>query len=184
MSDNLQGVHVVREDGVAGQVSSVITSDAGPAMVVVRFEDGAELAVSPQMLASQADGSYRLLLAGSQLTIEDDVVIPVVVEEVTVGAKQITRGVVRVHKRVATQEQVVDAPISSEEVVVEHLPINALVQGEPPQIREEDGAIIIPVMLREEVRLTKRVTISSVPQTVVLRQEIVDIERIEGNGRD
>lgn len=195
MPDNLQGVPVVREDGVTGQVTRVITNGDRPAMVVVRFEDGAELAVAPEMLAADADGSYRLLLAGSQLAIEDDVVIPVVVEEAVVGAKQITRGVVRVHKRVATQEQVIDAALSAEEVVVERLPINALVEGEPPKFREENGTIIIPVLeevlvvetrllLREEVRLTKRMTTSNVPQTVVLRQEVVEIERIEGDGRD
>jgi uncharacterized protein (TIGR02271 family) len=125
---------------------------------------------------------------------EMDIVMPVVAEEVTVGTEQITRGVVRVHKRVETQEQIVDAPISSEEVIVERLRINIEVQGEIPQIREENGVVIIPVleevivvekrlMLREEVRMTKRVNASSVPQTVALRREVVDIERIDGDER-
>ena len=164
-------------------------------MVVIRFDDGAQVAVSPQMLTPGEDGNYRLLLTGSRLEPEDDVVIPVVAEEIRVGKRQVTRGAVRVHKHVTTQEKTVDATVSAEEVIVERLPINALVEGEAPQLREEDGVVIIPVLeevlvvekrllLREEVRLTKRLTQSSTPQTVLLRQEVVDIERADADGFD
>jgi len=195
MQENLQGAPVLREDGVTGKVTAVTTTNGGSTIVVIRFDDGAQVAVSLQMLAPGEDGIYRLVLAGSRLEPEDEVVIPVVAEEITVGKQQVTRGVVRVHKRVTTQEKTVDATVSAEEVLVERLPINALVEGEAPQIREEDGVVIIPVLeevlvvekrllLREEVRLTKRLTKSSAPQTVLLRQEVVDIERTEADGLD
>ena len=90
-----------------------------------------------------------------------------VAEEILIGTEQVTRGVVRVHKHVVTEEKTVDAAVSAEEVVVERLPINQLVEGDAPQVREEDGIVIIPVLeevlvvekrllLREEVRLSKR----------------------------
>jgi uncharacterized protein (TIGR02271 family) len=193
MQDNLQGVPVEREDGVAGKVTNVTTNDDGSTMIVIQFDDGADVAVSPQMLSRQDNGFYRLLRVASRGALENDLVIPVVAEEAVVGTQQVTRGIVRVHKRVETHEQIVDVPISSEEIIVERVPINTFVEGEAPRMREEDGVVIIPVleevlvvekrvMLREEVRLITRVTSSSVPQTVRLRREVVDVERVESSG--
>jgi uncharacterized protein (TIGR02271 family) len=195
MQENLQGAPVIREDGVAGKVKAVTTNGDGSTLLIILFEDGAQVAVAPQMLSPNENGIYRLLLAGSRLEPEGDLIIPVVAEEIMVGTQQVTRGVVRVHKHVTTQEKTIDAAVNAEEVIVERLPINALVEGEAPQVREEDGVVIIPVfeevlviekrlILREEVRLSKRVTSSNVPQTVVLRQETVEIERTGPDGPD
>jgi stress response protein YsnF len=38
------------------------------------------------------------------------------------------------------------------------------------------------LLLREEVRLSKRLTTTSVPQKVTLRREVVDIERVDSSG--
>jgi uncharacterized protein (TIGR02271 family) len=194
MQEKLLGASVMREDGIEGKITNV-TTNGGTAVVIIRFADGAEVAVAPEMLSPRQAGAYQLALSTPRLTptseAEGEIVIPVLAEEVMVGKQQVTRGGVRVHKRVATREEVVDAPISAEEVLVERLPINAFVSGDPPQVREEDGVVIIPVLeevlvvekrlfLREEVRLTTRITQSSVPQTVLLRHEVVDIERFEG----
>ena len=115
-----------------------------------------------------------------------------VAEEILIGTEQVTRGVVRVHKHVVTEEKTVDAAVSAEEVVVERLPVNQLVEGAAPQVREENGTVIIPVLeevlvvekrllLREEVHLSKRTTRSRAPQTVTLRREVVDIERSDAD---
>lgn len=126
-------------------------------------------------------------------SVEKQLVIPVVAEELQVSTEEVTRGVVRVRTHVETTEEVVDAPITAEEVQIERVPVHALVEGDPPQVREEDGIVIFPVleevlvvekrlMLREEIRLSKRVTQSSAPQTVLLRREVVDIERLPAEG--
>lgn len=192
MQEDLQGAPVIREDGVKGEVVAAATSATGAAVVVIEFADGARVAVSPQMLQAQADGAYRFLsatqLATDRITAEDDVVIPVIVEEIAMSRQQAARGVVRVHKRVETHTAAVDAPLTTEEVTVERVPVNVLIEGAPPQMREEDGVTIIPVLeevlviekrlfLREEVRLRKRVTTANAPQTVTLRRETVEIER-------
>jgi uncharacterized protein (TIGR02271 family) len=192
MEESLLGVQVVRDDGVGGKVTAVTANGDGSPIAVVRFDDGAQVAVSPQLINPDQNGIYRLELAASRLAPADDLVIPVVAEEILIGTEQVTRGVVRVHKHVVTEEKTVDAPVTGEEVVVERLPINRLVEGDAPQVREENGTVIIPVLeevlvvekrllLREEVHLSKRTTRSSVPQTVVLRHEVVDVERTEAD---
>ena len=209
MQENLQGAPVIREDGVMGEVVAAATTATGAEVAVIAFADGARVAVSPQMLEAQADGVYRLLLAAAQLapngataeritaeriTAEDEVVIPVIAEEIAVSRQQVARGVVRVHKRTETHTATVDAPLTSEEVTVERVPVNALIEGAAPQMREEDGVTIIPVLeevlviekrllLREEVHLRKRATTANAPQTVTLRRETVEIERSAGDGQ-
>ncbi len=192
MEESLQGVQVVRDDGVGGKVTAVTANGDGSPIAVVRFDDGAQVAVPPQMINPDQNGIYRLELAASRLAPADDLVIPVVAEEILIGTEQVTRGVVRVHKHVVTEEKTIDAAVSAEEIVVERLPVNQFVEGDAPQVREENGTVIIPVLeevlvvekrllLREEVHLSKRMTRSSVPQTVVLRHEVVDIERSEAD---
>lgn len=192
MEESLQGVAVVRDDGVEGKVTAVTINGNGSPIAVVRFDDGAQVAVSPQIINPDQNGIYRLELAASRLAPGDDLVIPVVAEEISIGTEQVTRGVVRVHKHVVTEEKCVDADISAEEVVVERLPFNQLVEGDAPEVREENGIVIIPVLeevlvvekrllLREEVHLSKRMIRSNVPQTVTLRREVVDIERSEAD---
>jgi uncharacterized protein (TIGR02271 family) len=187
MQEPTQGTPVIREDGMAGKVVTM-TAAAGATMLVIQFDDGSRVAVAPDMLAAQADGVYRLLLAASRLALDDEVVIPVIEEEIVVSKQQVERGVVRVHKRVETREETVDTSLLNEEVHVEHVPINTLVEGAVPQIREEGGVIIIPLLeevlvvekrllLREEVRLAKRATTYSAPQTVTVHREIAEIER-------
>jgi uncharacterized protein (TIGR02271 family) len=99
----------------------------------------------------------------------------------------VARGKVRVHKRVETREETVDAGVIREEVVVEHVPVNTFVDV-APEVREQDGVLIIPLTeevlvvekrlrLREEVRVSRRRTTTSTPQTVALRREVVEIER-------
>lgn len=189
MQDHWQDAPVVREDGVSGKIVTATSSAGGSTLLVIQFDDGSRLAIAPSMLAAQPNGGYRLLLAASRLNLEDELVIPVVAEELAVSRRQVAQGVVRIHKRVETHEATLDAATASEEVAVERVPINTLVEGPSPQIREEDGVLIVPVleevlvvekrlMLREEVRVTKHKTTSNTPQTVTLRRETVEIERL------
>ena len=86
---------------------------------LVKFDDGTSLPVAPDALVHQADGSYRLTKSAGSIGAVDQsnaVVIPVVAEELTVEKEQIVRGKVRMHKRVATREEVVNTPIVREEV--------------------------------------------------------------------
>lgn len=118
-------------------------------------------------------------------------VIPVVAEELDIEIHRVVRGTVHVNKRVETHEEVVHIPAVTEEVVVERLPVNTVVEGDPPRIHEEGDVLVIPVleevvvlekrlMLREVVRVTRRKVATSTSETVALRREVVDVERVEG----
>jgi uncharacterized protein (TIGR02271 family) len=160
----------------------VVASEPG-GRVVVEFADGSRVAVARSTLTPQQDGTYRL----ARDVEGEEVFIPVVAEELKVETDLIARRKVHVRKRVESREELVDAPVVREEVVVERTPVNRFVEGDAPAIREEDGVTIIPVIeevlvidkrlvLREEVRVSKRRTTTSTTQKVLLRREVVDID--------
>jgi uncharacterized protein (TIGR02271 family) len=120
----------------------------------------------------------------------DTAVIPVVAEELQVGRRAIETGRVRVRKLVREEQEVVDQPTLREEVTVERVPINQFVEHAPAP-RQEGDTVVFPVLeevlvvqrrlrLKEEIRVTKRVTETHEPQTVTLRSEEVKIERVPG----
>jgi uncharacterized protein (TIGR02271 family) len=180
----MQGVSVVRDDGSRG---TVIAGER-PGTVVVQFDDGSRLHVPSETLVAQQDGTYFLARSGAE-----EMVIPIVEEELTVETYRLARGKVRVNKRIETREEVVDTPVVHEEVVVEHVPVNKFVDDAAPEVRNENGVLIIPLIeeilvvekrlfVREEVRVSTRRTTTNTPQTVVLRREVVDIEREDSTG--
>ncbi|MCS6881061.1 MAG: YsnF/AvaK domain-containing protein [Oscillochloridaceae bacterium] len=188
---------VIHPDGQVGTITGQITSPEGASQVTITFADGARLVAPLQELIRQDDETYLLPTelaravdtAASQTELTEEIVIPVVAEELTIKRQRVQRGAVRVHKRVATREEVVDEPTIREEIHVEHVPVNALVEGEPPQPRTEGDVFIIPIieevlvverrlLLREEVHISRRRTTISNPQRVTLRREYVEVERI------
>lgn len=185
----MQGASVIRDDGTRGKV---VPGDQ-PGELAVEFTDGSRLTLIQDRLTPLADGTYRLSpeLSGRE---HEELVIPVVAEELTVDTVKVARSRVRVNKRVETREEVVDRPVVHEEVFVEHVPVNRIVD-EPPGTREEDGVLIIPLieeilviekrlLVREEIRVSRRRTTTSTKQTITLRREVADIEREELNDVD
>jgi len=121
---------------------------------------------------------------------EDEVVIPVIAEDVSVEKTRVARGAVRVRTHVETNQQTVATPLIHEEVVVERVPIDRPVEGAPPEPRDENGTLVIPVLeevavvekrlvLREEVRVTCRRTTTTESRVVTLRREVADVERVD-----
>ena len=123
---------------------------------------------------------------------EDELVIPVVAEEVAVETIRVPRGTVRVNTRIETRDETVEIPLEHEEVIVERVPIDRLVDGAVPAPRQENDVLIIPVteeiavvekrlMLREEVRISRRRTATTSRETVTLRREVADVERVDSD---
>jgi len=184
----MRGVSVVREDGMRGTV----VTDLEAGRLVVEFADGSRLRVLANALIPQPDGSYRVSTS-DPATGPDQIVIPVLAEELTVATQRVARAKVRVHKRIETREEFVDAPAVSEQVVVERVTVNKLVDNIPPEPRTEDGVLIIPLIeeilvvekrlvVREEIRISRRRATTSSPKKVVLRREVIDVEREEVDG--
>ena len=117
---------------------------------------------------------------------EQQYVIPVVAEVLTVGKEAIVTGGVRVSTQVTERTETVDLLLRREEVQVERVPINQPVD-EAPQPRQEGDFWIIPILeevvvvekklfLKEEVRIRRTSHEVHSPQAVTLRSEEVVIE--------
>jgi uncharacterized protein (TIGR02271 family) len=123
----------------------------------------------------------------------EDAVIPVLAEELAVGKRRVeTEAGVRVSKTVETREQVVDVPLVKEDVDVQRVAINAPIDA-PPAVRYEGDVMVIPIieevvvvekrlMLKEEIRITRRQSELREPQRVTLRREHAEVGRIENPG--
>jgi uncharacterized protein (TIGR02271 family) len=98
----------------------------------------------------------------------------------------VDRGVIRVQRRVETVPSEVIADVGHDEVTVERIEI-----GEPvetaPEPRQEGDTWIIPVIeeqlvlqkrliVKEEIRLTRRRVTEPVPVSDTIRRHVVDIE--------
>jgi uncharacterized protein (TIGR02271 family) len=164
--------------------------------VVLRIENGPELTVSSDLLASRGEGAYRLPFTFESVMnsagAREKIVIPVVQEELRVGTRTVETGTgVRVHKTVTEREQIVDQPLLKEELVVEHIPVGTMVDpGRQPAIRYEGDTLVVPVLeevlvvekqlrLKEEVHITRRQREVRAPQKVSLKAEQVSVEHFD-----
>ncbi len=162
--------------------------------VGVRLSDGRRVVVPAALLKAQPDGSYYLPLGPADLaatTPGDAAVIPLVAEQVDVHKRRVETGKVRITKSVRTHEEQVDVPVMREEVVVERVPVERFV-AEPPPVRQEGDVTIVSIleevlvvekrlMVREELRLTKRQVLTHDLHTVTLRTEVANVERISAD---
>jgi stress response protein YsnF len=123
----------------------------------------------------------------------DREVIPVVEEQAVVLKRKKLTGGLRVRTVVHEDEEVINKPLTTEEVEVERVPLDRWVKA-PIPVRQEGETTIITLLeevavvekrLRatEEVRITKRRTTRQTSQHVTLRREEAVVERLEVAGR-
>jgi uncharacterized protein (TIGR02271 family) len=114
-------------------------------------------------------------------------VVPVVHEEISVTTRSRPTERVRVHKRVVETEVPVELVAGREEVDIERRAIDQIVTA-IPEIRVEGDTTIVPVVeetvvvekhlvLREEIRITKRRTEQRRHVDVPVKREQVSVER-------
>jgi uncharacterized protein (TIGR02271 family) len=169
-------------------------SGAGAATALVRLDDGTTLAVPAERLERRQDGVYYLsgsfadFPPGPASAAPDTVVLPVVEERLHARSRRLRKGGVRVSKHVHSRVQTVDEPGFREDVDVTRVPINRVLDA-PVAIRQEGDTLVVPVMeevvvverrlvLKEELRITKRRQTVHNPQRVPLRSEDVTVERL------
>jgi len=118
-------------------------------------------------------------------------VIPIIEEELDVRKRKVETGKVRITKIVREREELVDEPLLKEDVEVERVAINRMVDA-PVPVRYEGDTMIVPVLeemlvvekrlvLKEELRITKRQSEFHLPQQVTLRSEEITVERADGH---
>jgi uncharacterized protein (TIGR02271 family) len=120
--------------------------------------------------------------------LTEETIIPVVREELDVGTRRVeTDAGVRVRKTVEEKVQLIDEPLHKDELAVERVAVGCYV-AEPVAIRYEGETMVVPVLeevlvvekrllLKEEVRITRRRSEHRNPQRVTLREEHAEVER-------
>jgi uncharacterized protein (TIGR02271 family) len=168
--------------------------DPSAPWTLVELDDEVRLLVRTQRMIPRAEGGFRLEGRFSEYrtnaAVEADarLVIPVVEERVRVETRRVETGRVRITKRVRRRTEVVDVPLTHEDVVVERVPINRFVEQAAPA-RVEGDTTVLPLyeevvvsekrlLLREEVRVTKRTTKRREVQRVIARREEATVERL------
>ena len=120
---------------------------------------------------------------------EQDLHLPILKEELEIQKQKKITGVVRLEKTVRTTESVVEEDLIKESILVEHVPVNRRID-QAVMTRQEGDTTIIPIMeeimivtkqlvLKEEIRITRRREQSHYQETVPLRAEEVEIKRLE-----
>jgi uncharacterized protein (TIGR02271 family) len=123
---------------------------------------------------------------------EREETIPLAEERIEVGKREVERGRVVVRTHVEEREELAEVALRQEDVTVERVPVGRPVEA-APQMREEDGVLIVPVLeerlvvtteliLKEEIRITKKDRTEVVREPVRLRSERAEVERLEGRG--
>jgi len=120
-------------------------------------------------------------------------VLSVVEEQMRVEKRTVEGEGVRV--RVVTDEEQTPASVMlrHERIEVERVPIGRVVECAPP-VREENGVTIIPIMeevvvietrlvLKEELHVRRVVETREHQQTVLLRRQRAEVERLPATGR-
>src|SRR5215217_4037272 len=121
-----------------------------------------------------------------------DQTIELAEEELRVAKREVERGRVVVRTRVEERDEIAEAALRHEDMTVERIPVGRPVEV-APQMREEDGVLIVPVLeerlvvtteliLKEEIRITKKDRTEVVREPVRLRSERAEVERLEGRG--
>ena len=126
----------------------------------------------------------------------DREVIPVVEERAVILKRKKLTGGLRVRTVVRESEEVINEPLTTDEVEVERVPVDRWVEA-PVPVRQEGETTIITLLeevavvekrLRatEEVRITRRRTTRQAAQHVTLRREEAVVERLDvaGSGED
>lgn len=182
---------VIDQDGERGVIAAF---DPQEPLVAVEY-DGQTLLVPTDLLTALGQSyfslpaSFKTLVRHETADDQEALAIPVVAESVAWSKRTLDRGAVRVHVTVGEREVVVDEPLAEDQVNVERVAINRPLD-KPVKQRVEGDTTIIPVMkevllvrkqlmLVEEVRLTRTRVEVRRPQTVTLRTEAAQVERVE-----
>lgn len=130
-----------------------------------------------------------------EVGIDETVLVPLVEETARIEKRVVETGRIRVSTRTETVEQVLRETLRGQTVGVTRVPINhTLAEWEvAPQVREEGGVTIIPVIeevlvverrlvLKEEVHIIRTPSNEDVEVPVTLRRQRAVIEHVKPEG--
>ncbi|MER2269117.1 YsnF/AvaK domain-containing protein [Methylobacterium oxalidis] len=133
--------------------------------------------------------------SGEQVEAGETTSIPIVEETARIEKRAVEMGRVRVSTSTETVEQVLRDTLRREAVGVTRVPIDRVIaEGEAvPQVRDEGGVTIIPVLeevlvvekrliLKEEVHIHRTASDENVEVPVTLRKQRAVVERVSEVG--
>ncbi|MCJ2121372.1 YsnF/AvaK domain-containing protein [Methylobacterium sp. J-077] len=145
--------------------------------------------------ASQPKLSRTQSVETAEVTVGEEVVLPLIEETARIDKQAVETGRVRVSTRTETVDQVLRESLRSQTVEVTRVPVNrTLSEGEvPPVIREENGVTVIPVLeeilvvekrlvLKEEMHVRRSSADEDVEVPVTLRKQRAVVERVSPDG--
>ena len=120
---------------------------------------------------------------------EQDLRLPILKEELDIQKVTRVTGIVRLEKTIRTTEAPVEERLITESILVEHVPINRSIDA-VESTRHEGDTMIIPIMeevvivrkqlvLKEEIRITRRREQSRYHEMVPVRAEDVKVTRLD-----
>ncbi len=152
----------------------------------LRFADGLILRL-PTSALEQAGGTPAASMDPVMAGAGETTVVPIVEETMTVGRRVQPTGKVLLHKTVQEYETALNETLAVRTFDVERVVLNRPVDAAPP-VRQEGDTTIYPLveeqliltkqlLLKEEVRVTRRDTERVDTRTVTLRREHLEVER-------
>ena len=197
------GATVVAADGEVGTVEQIIADPTTGELdrLVVRTPDARRVDIPAGLIAASSTAREVRLTGAAALLDEpgghdaqnrvleavgDRLVVPVREEVLAPTTRPVEVGTVRIHKRVETVPVEMAVDVMRDDVTVERVAVDQPVDAVPPP-RHEGDTLIIPIVeevlvtekrlvLREEVRVTRRQVTEAVSVRDTVRREVVEIE--------
>jgi len=124
---------------------------------------------------------------------KEEIIVPVVAEQLHVDAVPVLKGGVRVVKRVVEQEYLIDQELRRDHVEVKRVKVNRVVDG-PQQAVQSGNTTIIPIVeevlrierqwvVTEEIHLTRTEETGVHQEKIVLNREEATVERFDSSGQ-
>ncbi|WP_340315343.1 YsnF/AvaK domain-containing protein [Rhizorhabdus argentea] len=119
-------------------------------------------------------------------------VIPLVEEQISTSKERFETGTVRVRTFTTETIERVTEELRQDQVDIHHVPVDRPIES-VPDIREEDGTLIIPVVeeilvvekrlvLKEEIHIRRRQTAERFEKSIPLKSQQAIIERHRSDG--
>ena len=158
----------------------------------LQMGDGRTFRLSTEILLSGLASTIeaRNELPASTLPQSTDApqVIPIVEEQLTVGKRTVATGTVRLQKSVQEYQEALNEPLAVRTFDVERVVLNRVVEAIPEE-RQEGDTTIYPLIeerlvltkeliLKEEIRVTRRISEKRDTQVVTLHREHMSVERL------
>ena len=149
----------------------------------------------PGVEPTLADRPIRVEPRDDASRVAEGAVIPLAEEHLEVERRERVTGRVRVDVRTETFTETVSEELRSLTAEVERVPVGRMLEpGEaPPEMRTEGDVTIVPIleevivvetrlMLREELRVSRRESVETVSAEVPLRRQVAEVSRVPEEG--